>query len=164
MSRSCAALYTTEVHWEIIVTNHCFFFLLPSFVFSQRTPHKCWKLFLFVCVSVHGGDTEQSSPVDQRQLRRDRQTGVHANEWVLVEGNLALCGAVGLPAPAGGRACVRGAAPVEYHFSGIWFQNRLWHQVSLIMRHAAGWPAISVLSVCARYSVTVLSKCILPWL
>lgn len=124
----------------------------------------CFSFFVSQYPSrCYGGIADQGSPVDHSQLWY-WQTGGHANEWVLVERNPALCGAVQLPTPTGGRACVWGAAPVEYHFSGIWFQNRLWHQVGLIMRQAAGWPVLSVLRVCAGYAVTMVSKCILPWL
>lgn len=65
-----------------------------------------------------GGVTVQGSPVDYSQLWH-WQTGVDTNEYVLVERNPVLCGAVQLPTPTGGRTCVQGAAPVEYHFSGI---------------------------------------------
>lgn len=111
----------------------------------------------------YGGVTDQSSSMDHSQLWCS-QTGVHTNEWDLLKRNPSLCGAAQRPTPTGGRACVWGAAPVDYHFSGIWFQNRLWHQVGLIMRQAAGWPELSVLRVCAGYAVTMVSKCILPWL
>lgn len=65
-----------------------------------------------------GGVTVQGSPVDYSQLWH-WQTGVDTNEYVLVERNPVLCGAVQLPTPTGGRTCVQEAAPVEYHFSGI---------------------------------------------
>lgn len=130
--------------------------------------HTCKILFFFYLISAHpsrchGVITDQGSPVDHGQLRY-WQTWANNNEWVLVERGPPLCGAIQLPTPTGVRACVREASPVEYHFSGIWFQNRLWHQVGLITKPAAGWPVLSVLCACAGYAVTMVSKCILPWL